>query len=81
MKVSNNCNCIQRVFISYTNYKGVLHSYLIEPLEIYWGSSSYHPAEQMLLEAFVYEKDGEPLLRRELRVFAIKDITQWFGDE
>lgn len=59
-----------QVTFSYKNYKGVTAFRHVEPLNIYFGSTEYHPEPQWLLYGFDIEK-------QEWRTFAMKDITQW----
>lgn len=58
------------VKITYTNYKGETAERTIIPIELWFGSTEYHPEEQWLLKAFDLEKKAE-------RNFAVKDIRSW----
>ena len=57
--------------VRYTNYRGETAVRLIIPLRFSFGSTEYHPHEQWLLEVWDVEKNA-------LRVYALKDISQWF---
>lgn len=58
------------VQIIYTNYKGKTSVRKIRPLQMWFGSTEYHPDEQWLLQAWDYWKEAE-------RTFAVKDIHHW----
>lgn len=53
--------------VVYRNYKGVVGERNITPIQIYYGSTQYHPEPQFLLEAFDNEKKAS-------RTFALKDM-------
>lgn len=57
--------------VRYTNYRGETAIRTIIPLRFYVGATQYHPKEQWLLEVWDVERDA-------LRVYALKDISQWF---
>lgn len=59
-----------RVCITYTNWKGETGDRTIKPIEIWFGSTQYHPEEQWLLHAWDEEKS-------DFRQFAMKDIKAW----
>lgn len=61
----------QLVEIDYTNWKGERQRRKILPLNIYFGSTSYHPEPQWLLSAVDVEK-------KETRTFAMRAIHFWF---
>jgi len=63
-------NSQRTVVIEYTNYKGVRSTRTIEPKQLYFGSTNWHPEVQWLLAAFDVEKNEE-------RTFAMKDIHSW----
>lgn len=58
------------VKICYTNYKGETAIREIIPLQIWYGSTEYHPEEQWLLEAYDVDKQAS-------RSFSLKDIRAW----
>lgn len=60
----------KRVQILYTNYKGVTAERIIEPIEIWFGHTEYHPVDQWLLKA-------RDMYKEELRDFALQDIKKW----
>jgi len=66
MKIENK----KTVKIIYTNYKGETAERTIIPIELWFGSTEYHPEEQWLLKAFDVEKKAE-------RNFAVKDVKGW----
>ena len=55
------------VIIAYTNHSGETSIRTITPLELYWGSTKWHPQKQWLLRANDHGKEAE-------RTFAWKDI-------
>ncbi len=57
--------------VGYTNYRGETAVRTIIPIKFYFGSTEYHPQEQWLLEVWDVERDA-------MRVYAAKDINQWF---
>lgn len=58
------------VCILYTNWRNETATRRIIPERIWYGSTSWHPEEQWLLEALDVEKG-------ERRSFAIADIKSW----
>lgn len=58
------------VKIKYKNYREIISQRLIEPIQIRFGSTEWHPEPQWLLRAFDISKNAE-------REFAIKDIMHW----
>jgi predicted DNA-binding transcriptional regulator YafY len=60
---------MQPILIDYTNWKGRRSIRTIEPLNIWWGSTLYHPEPQWLLNANDMDSG-------EIRTFAIKDIHE-----
>ena len=62
----------QQVRIVYTNYRGETAIRTIRPERLHFGSTSWHPEPQWLL-------DAEDLEKREKRTFAMKDIRVWLG--
>jgi len=62
----------QHVRIVYTNYRGETAIRTILPEQLHFGSTSWHPEPQWLLDAVDVEK-------REKRTFAMKDIRVWLA--
>lgn len=58
------------VCFKYKNYKGEICIRKVRPIEIWFGSTIYHPENQWLLKAFDVDKN-------DYRNFAIKDIQEW----
>lgn len=58
------------VRIDYTNYRGERQIRIIRPLNIVFENNEWHPDTQWLLKA----EDGE---KRQIRMFAMKDIHSW----
>lgn len=57
--------------VLYTNYRGETAERTIVPINMYWGSTEYHPEPQWLLTALDKGKD-------QIRDFAVKDmIPNW----
>lgn len=56
--------------IEYTNWRGETSIRTILPLNIWFGSTEWHPVEQWLMRAVDIEKDAE-------RDFALTDIKKW----
>lgn len=54
----------------YTNWKGETGVRRIKPLNIWFGSTEFHPEEQLLLTAIDLDKNAE-------RTFAVCDIRSW----
>lgn len=52
----------------YTNYRGETSERSILPLQVYFGSTPYHPEPQWLMEAHDFEKCAS-------RVFAMRDMV------
>lgn len=61
----------QRVKILYTNWKGIKRERIIEPIEIWFGSTEYHKEDQWLLKALDCEDDFKT------KDFASKNIENW----
>jgi len=57
--------------VQYTNYRGETAIRTIIPSRVFWGATEYHPEEQWLLEVYDVE-------RKATRIYALKDITQWY---
>ncbi len=60
----------QTVRVVYTNWRGETAERTIVPIEIYWGSTEWHPEEQWLLKVWDVERNAE-------RSYAVKDIKKW----
>lgn len=60
------------VKIKYTNYRGETGVREIEPIQIWFGATEWHPELQWLLDAFDIEKGAQ-------RSFAVKDISEWLS--
>lgn len=60
----------QLVKIDYINWVGERGIYTIYPWVMWWGSTQYHPEPQLLIQAWVPEKNDH-------RTFAVKDILHW----
>ena len=60
----------ETVSMVYTNYRGETATRFIRPIEIFFGSTEWHPERQWLLRAFDFEKQAE-------RSFAMKEIRSW----
>lgn len=58
------------VQILYINWKGETAWRQIEPIELWYGHTQWHPEDQWLLKARDIKKDA-------VRDFAVKDIQQW----
>ncbi len=54
----------------YTNWEGKTAVRKIQPIEIWYGKTEWHPEEQWFLKAIDVEKDAE-------RNFALKDIIKF----
>lgn len=54
----------------YTNWEGKNAIRKIQPIEIWYGKTKWHPEEQWLLKAIDVEKNAE-------RDFALKDIIKF----
>ena len=61
---------MKSVTIIYTNWKNVKQERTIQPIEMWFGNTQYHPEDQWLLKALDLEKNEE-------RDFAMKDIEAW----
>jgi predicted DNA-binding transcriptional regulator YafY len=64
----------KQVAVLYTNWKGETAWRQIEPIEIWFGHTQWHPEDQWLLKALDSEKGAQ-------RDFAMKDIQQWSDSE
>ncbi len=62
----------KQVKITYKNWRGEVAERSIQPIELWYGKTDYHPEEQWLLKAYDIEKKAE-------RDFAVKDILKWHG--
>lgn len=60
------------VEIDYTNWRGERAKRIIRPLQIWFGSTEWHPEPQWFLSAF-------DLAKANSRDFAMKDIHGWEG--
>ena len=60
----------RQVRISYTNHRGEYAERVIQPREMWFGKTVWHPGEQWFVIAHDVEKDAT-------RYFAIKDIDGW----
>ena len=58
--------------VRYTNYRGEMAIRLVVPVQIYWGSTQYHPGDQWLLKVWDVERAAE-------RIYAFKDINEILG--
>jgi len=58
------------VVIRYRNHRGEVALRRIEPRNIWFGSTEWHPREQWLLNAYDHDKQAE-------RDFALADILEW----
>jgi predicted DNA-binding transcriptional regulator YafY len=54
----------------YKNHRGEVSERHVEPVEIYFGWTSWHKEPQWLLKAWDYDK-------KDYRDFAMKDIMDW----
>lgn len=54
----------------YRNYKGDVAERIVIPQKVYYGSTTFHPERQWLLQAWDILKAGP-------RTFAMRDITGW----
>ncbi len=54
----------------YTNWEGKTAVRKIQPIEVWYGKTEWHPEEQWFLKAIDVEKDAE-------RNFALKDIIKF----
>lgn len=61
---------IDEVRFEYKNHAGKIGTRRVLPLEIWFGSTAFHPKEQWLLKAFDLDKEAD-------RDFAIQDINGW----
>ncbi len=57
--------------VTYTNWRGETALRTIVPLEVYFGTTEYHPTAQWLLKVWDVERNAE-------RVYALQEIKQWF---
>jgi predicted DNA-binding transcriptional regulator YafY len=60
----------REVKILYVNYRGEKGWRRIQPLNIWFGSTEWHPRKQWLMDAIDLEKEAA-------RSFALKDIQVW----
>lgn len=60
------------VSVLYKNYRGEEDVRKIIPLQIYFGSTEFHPSDQWLLKVWDCDKS-------DYRVYAFKDIKQILG--
>lgn len=58
------------VLIRYTNYKGVTADRVVLPERLWFGSTSWHPTPQWLMDALDVAKG-------ERRTFALSDVASW----
>jgi predicted DNA-binding transcriptional regulator YafY len=58
------------ITIDYTNHRGERRDRRIKPVDIYFGSTAYHPEPGWLLRAMDVEKGA-------LRDFSLADIHKW----
>lgn len=55
------------ITVLYTNYRGETAVRVFKPLNLYWGSSEWHPEPQWLMDGWDEEK-------QQSRTFALKDM-------
>ena len=67
---SNNPHTSRSVAVRYRNYRGEIAVRLIIPGHIFWGSNSYHPEPQWLMDCWDVNKSAN-------RTFAVRDILAW----
>ena len=60
----------KEVRVVYTNWRGETAERVIQPIEIYWGKTEWHPEEQWLLKVWDVDRAAE-------RCYAMKDIKEW----
>ena len=60
--------------VLYTNYRGVTAIRNIVPLSLSFGATEWHTTEQWLLKVWDCDRAAE-------RVYALRDIKQWFVEE
>lgn len=60
--------------VRYTNWRGETAERAIIPLEVYFGSTEYHPREQWLLRVWDVERQAE-------RVYAFEGIQEILTDK
>lgn len=58
------------ISVLYTNWRGETAERQIIPIEIYWGSTEWHPENQWLLKVWDIE-------RKAYRSYALQDIKEW----
>lgn len=61
---------IDEVRFEYKNHAGKIATRRVMPLEIWFGSTQFHPKEQWMLKAYDLDKEAD-------RDFAIADIHSW----
>lgn len=54
----------------YKNWRGEVDIRTVIPIEVYWGSTEYHPKEQWMLKAL-------DLKKHDYRDFAVEDIIRF----
>lgn len=57
--ISKKDSAIKQIKITYTNYKNETADRVIEPINIWFGSTEWHPKEQWLLKARDVARDAE----------------------
>ncbi len=60
------------VTFTYKNHRGEVAKRNVQPIALKFMTTKWHPEQQWLLEAYDNEKE-------EVRLFAVKDITNWAG--
>lgn len=61
---------ISKVEIDYLNWRGVQAKRIVQPVEILWASTEWHPEPQLLMRAIDTQKN-------KVRYFAMRDIKGW----
>lgn len=67
----------QIVDVVYVNYRNETSIRTIMPVKMYFGTTSWYPKPQWLLEVTAYDKGREPVTR----VFAMENIRFWIKKE
>ena len=57
----------KKILFNYKNHKGRVSTRTVTPIEMYFGSTDFHRADQWLLTAYCHDKKA-------VRAFAMKDI-------
>lgn len=57
--------------VRYTNYRGETAVRTIVPLKFEFGKTDYHPHDQWLVVVWDVDRNAQ-------RLYALKDISQWF---